>query len=68
MYSNGDISFFVNNLGDDKGRSAHVTVPGVDMAGLFSGSDSVYVGFTAATGGYSDCHDIMSWEYRSGCD
>jgi hypothetical protein len=41
-------------------------VGAVDLASIVGGDGSAWVGFTAATGGGHENHDILSWKFQSG--
>ena len=56
---------FLNNSGDAKPAAELFSAP-VDLDGLFSGP-SVTIGYTAATGGQKDFHDITSWSFSEQC-
>lgn len=38
-------------------------VSGIDLGTIFAGKPGVYAGFTAATGAYSESHDILNWQF-----
>src|ERR1039458_3715420 len=41
-------------------------VGAVDLASIVGGDGSAWVGFTAATGGGHENHDILSWKFHGG--
>jgi len=43
-----------------------VRVAAVDLAGIVGGDGTAWVGFTAATGGSWENHDILNWKFRGG--
>lgn len=57
---------YFNNAGDTKPATPQAAVA-FDMDRIFSGQDFV-TGYSAATGDFTDYHDIMSWELTESCD
>jgi large repetitive protein len=45
-----------------------LTVPNIDLGTIFNGQPGVYAGFTAATGGAYENHDILSWDFTNNFD
>ncbi|MDN3954761.1 lectin-like domain-containing protein [Sporolactobacillus laevolacticus] len=40
-----------------------LNVSGIDLGAIFAGNPGIYAGFTAATGAYSESHDILNWQF-----
>ena len=66
--NDGALKVWINPSGDDVPTSPILTGSGVNSAlnTIWSGND-VHMGFTAATGGAIDNHDILSWDFDDGC-
>ena len=45
-----------------------LNVSNVDLGTIFKGYPGVYAGFTAATGAYSESHDILNWQFVNDYD
>ncbi|WP_028551684.1 S-layer homology domain-containing protein [Paenibacillus sp. UNC451MF] len=45
-----------------------LNVTGIDLESIFQGKPGVYAGFTAATGGAMETHDILSWYFVNELD
>jgi len=45
-----------------------LTTSGIDLDNIFTGKSGVYAGFTAATGGSMETHDIISWYFINDYD
>jgi Legume lectin domain len=62
-YCYGVLDVYISNNNDGTTKPSIPTVSAaVNIEQLFSGSD-VFLGFTAATGGESDFHDILAWTF-----
>ena len=62
-YSQGQLLVYLNSTGSDKPWAPQVTTS-FDMKSFFKGT-SVFVGFTAGTGGITQNHEVTSWEMKS---
>jgi hypothetical protein len=60
------IRIFLNNQGDVK-PAQELFSAFVDLDSIFT-SQSVTLGYTAATGGQKDFHDITSWSFKEQCE
>ncbi|MWV46122.1 lectin [Paenibacillus sp. HJL G12] len=45
-----------------------LTTSGINLEGIFDGYPGVYAGFTSATGGSMETHDIISWYFTNSPD
>jgi hypothetical protein len=48
------------------GAEAPIRTAAVDLASILGGDGTAWVGFTAATGGGFENHDVLSWKFTSG--
>lgn len=59
-YAPGKLSLFIDDM------SSAVLVRSLDLSTLLSlDAGMAYVGFTAATGGGYENHDILNWDFQS---
>ena len=66
---NGNLEVRINNEGVTKPTDPLVTEQ-VSIQDIFfpdGGNGFVYVGYTAAIGGFADNHDVFGWEFVTGC-
>ncbi|SFL65068.1 S-layer homology domain-containing protein [Paenibacillus sp. 1_12] len=65
--SSNNVKVYISNS-LTRPTSPVLDVNGIDLENIFSGKSGVYAGFTAATGGSKEIHDIISWYFVNDLD
>ncbi|MCZ8516550.1 S-layer homology domain-containing protein [Paenibacillus filicis] len=64
---NKTVKVYINNA-NTRPAAPVLNVPNIDLGTIFGGQPGVYAGFTAATGGAWENHDILSWDFTNKFD